>query len=47
MAMSVNATIDHRVIDGFHAARIAKVLREWMEDPDAHFDTLELRALPT
>jgi len=36
--MSVNATLDHRVIDGFHAARIAKVLREWMENPDAHFD---------
>ncbi len=47
MAMSVNATIDHRVIDGVHAARIAKVLREWMEDPDAHFDTLALRAIPT
>jgi pyruvate/2-oxoglutarate dehydrogenase complex dihydrolipoamide acyltransferase (E2) component len=37
-AMSVNATLDHRVIDGFHASRIAKVLREWMENPDAHFD---------
>jgi pyruvate dehydrogenase E2 component (dihydrolipoamide acetyltransferase) len=41
MAMSVNATMDHRVIDGFHAARISAVLREWMENPDAHFDTLE------
>jgi pyruvate dehydrogenase E2 component (dihydrolipoamide acetyltransferase) len=39
--MSVNATMDHRVIDGFHAARIASVLREWMEDPDAHFDALD------
>ncbi len=39
--MSVNATMDHRVIDGFHAARIATVLREWMEDPDAHFDALD------
>jgi len=38
--MSVNATLDHRVIDGFHAARIARVLREWMEDPEAHFDAL-------
>jgi len=35
--MSVNATMDHRVIDGFHAARISEVLRAWMEDPDAHF----------
>jgi pyruvate dehydrogenase E2 component (dihydrolipoamide acetyltransferase) len=41
MAMNVNATMDHRVIDGFHAARISEVLREWMENPDAHFDTLE------
>ncbi len=41
MAMNVNATMDHRVIDGFHAARISEVLREWMENPDAHFDALE------
>ena len=40
MAMSVNATMDHRVIDGFHASRIADVLREWMENPDAHFEVL-------
>jgi pyruvate dehydrogenase E2 component (dihydrolipoamide acetyltransferase) len=39
-AMSVNATLDHRVIDGFHASAIARVLREWMENPDAHFDAL-------
>jgi pyruvate/2-oxoglutarate dehydrogenase complex dihydrolipoamide acyltransferase (E2) component len=38
--MSVNATLDHRVIDGFHAARIAGVLREWIENPDSHFDAL-------
>ncbi|MGZ5959212.1 MAG: 2-oxo acid dehydrogenase subunit E2 [Myxococcaceae bacterium] len=41
MAMNVNATMDHRVIDGFHAARISEVLREWLENPDAHFDALE------
>jgi 2-oxoacid dehydrogenases acyltransferase (catalytic domain) len=41
MAMKVNATMDHRVIDGFHAARIAKVLREWMENPEVHFDRPE------
>ena len=40
-AMSVNATLDHRVIDGFHAARIANVLREWMENPETHFDPLD------
>ncbi len=42
--MNVNATMDHRVIDGFHAARIAGVLREWMENPDTHFDRLEAAA---
>jgi pyruvate/2-oxoglutarate dehydrogenase complex dihydrolipoamide acyltransferase (E2) component len=41
MAMKVNATMDHRVIDGFHAARMAKVLREWIENPEVHFDPLE------
>jgi pyruvate/2-oxoglutarate dehydrogenase complex dihydrolipoamide acyltransferase (E2) component len=40
-AMSVNATLDHRVIDGFHASMMAKVLREWLENPDAHFDAPE------
>ena len=45
--MSVNATMDHRVIDGFHAARIAGVLREWMENPDAHFDAPDRDAIPT
>src|SRR5512138_915468 len=44
--MKVNATMDHRVIDGFHAARIAKVLREWMENPDVHFDALEGASVP-
>jgi pyruvate/2-oxoglutarate dehydrogenase complex dihydrolipoamide acyltransferase (E2) component len=44
-AMSVNATLDHRVIDGFHAARLATVLREWMENPEAHFDSLESSAV--
>ena len=39
--MKVNATMDHRVIDGFHAARIAEVLRQWMESPETHFDPPE------
>jgi pyruvate dehydrogenase E2 component (dihydrolipoamide acetyltransferase) len=39
--MAVNATFDHRIIDGFHAAVMSKVLRRWMEDPYAHFDRLE------
>jgi pyruvate dehydrogenase E2 component (dihydrolipoamide acetyltransferase) len=44
--MSVNATLDHRVIDGFHAARIAGVLREWIENPDSHFDALDRASVP-
>jgi pyruvate dehydrogenase E2 component (dihydrolipoamide acetyltransferase) len=44
--MRVNATMDHRVVDGFHAARIASVLREWMEDPDAHFDSADGATAP-
>jgi pyruvate dehydrogenase E2 component (dihydrolipoamide acetyltransferase) len=40
-AMNVNATFDHRLIDGFHAAQMSKILREWMEHPYEHFDELE------
>lgn len=38
--MSVNATFDHRLIDGFHASVMARVLREWIEHPYEHFDDL-------
>ncbi len=38
--MSVNATFDHRFIDGFHAATMSKILREWFEHPYDHFDKL-------
>jgi pyruvate dehydrogenase E2 component (dihydrolipoamide acetyltransferase) len=39
--MRVNATFDHRFIDGFHAAVMSRVLREWMEHPYEHFDRIE------
>jgi pyruvate dehydrogenase E2 component (dihydrolipoamide acetyltransferase) len=39
--MSINATFDHRIIDGFHAAQMSKVLRAWLEHPYDHFDDLE------
>lgn len=42
--MKVHATFDHRFIDGFHAAVMSKVLREWMEHPVEHFGAIE--ALP-
>ena len=38
--MAINATFDHRVIDGFHAATMSKVLRAWLEHPYDHFDKL-------
>jgi pyruvate/2-oxoglutarate dehydrogenase complex dihydrolipoamide acyltransferase (E2) component len=38
--MSVNATFDHRIIDGFHAAQMSKVLRAWLEHPYDHYDKL-------
>ncbi len=36
--MSISATFDHRVLDGSHAAKMAKTLRTWMENPFEHFD---------
>ncbi len=42
--MKVNATFDHRFIDGFHASVMSKVLRKWLENPYEHFD--KIRDLP-
>lgn len=38
--MSVNATLDHRIIDGFHAAVMSKTLRRWIEHPFECYDKL-------
>ena len=38
--MRVNATFDHRFIDGFHASVMARVLRKWIENPYEHFDKI-------
>jgi pyruvate/2-oxoglutarate dehydrogenase complex dihydrolipoamide acyltransferase (E2) component len=38
--MRINATFDHRFIDGFHAAIMSRVLRKWLEDPYEHFDKI-------
>jgi pyruvate/2-oxoglutarate dehydrogenase complex dihydrolipoamide acyltransferase (E2) component len=35
--MKVNATFDHRFIDGFHAAAMSRTLRAWMEEPERFF----------
>ena len=39
--MRVNATFDHRFIDGFHAAAMSRILKQWMEHPFEHFDKLD------
>ena len=38
--MKVNATFDHRFIDGLHAAIMSKVLREHMDRPYEFFDKI-------
>ncbi len=38
--MRVNATFDHRFIDGFHASVMSRILRQWIEHPYEHFDKL-------
>jgi pyruvate/2-oxoglutarate dehydrogenase complex dihydrolipoamide acyltransferase (E2) component len=39
--MNVNASFDHRFIDGFHASILATTLREMLESPFEHFDKLD------
>jgi pyruvate dehydrogenase E2 component (dihydrolipoamide acetyltransferase) len=39
--MKINATFDHRIIDGFHASVMARVMRQWMEHPYENFDKLD------
>lgn len=41
--MKVCATLDHRVLDGAHAAAMAEILRAWIEDPVAHFGPIPER----
>jgi pyruvate dehydrogenase E2 component (dihydrolipoamide acetyltransferase) len=38
--MKVNATFDHRFIDGLHAAIMSRVLHEHMDQPEKYFDKL-------
>jgi pyruvate dehydrogenase E2 component (dihydrolipoamide acetyltransferase) len=35
--MDINATFDHRIMEGAQAARMAGVIRAWLEDPEGHF----------
>ncbi|MBU8897530.1 2-oxo acid dehydrogenase [Corallococcus sp. H22C18031201] len=38
--MNINATFDHRFIDGFHAGVLANTMREMLENPFERFDAL-------
>ncbi|HLL06458.1 MAG TPA: 2-oxo acid dehydrogenase subunit E2 [Myxococcaceae bacterium] len=39
--MNINASFDHRFIDGFHAGVLATTLREMLENPFEKFDALD------
>jgi pyruvate/2-oxoglutarate dehydrogenase complex dihydrolipoamide acyltransferase (E2) component len=39
--MNVNASFDHRFIDGFHAGILANTMREMLENPFEKFDALD------
>ncbi len=39
--MRIHATLDHRLLDGKHAAKLSKIIRETLEDPYAHLDPIE------
>lgn len=39
--MGLHATIDHRILDGAHAAHMAKTLKKWFGDPWTHFGGVE------
>lgn len=42
--MKLNATFDHRFIDGYHAAVMSRVVRRFFSDPDAHFGPIPAAA---
>ncbi len=39
--MKLCATLDHRLIDGFHASVMSKVMHEYLEHPFEHFDKID------
>jgi len=34
--LTITATMDHRYVDGYHASRLARSVREYLEDPKRH-----------
>ena len=45
--MNINASFDHRFIDGYHASVLSKTLREMIENPFESFDNLNALPAPT
>ncbi|HVY60623.1 MAG TPA: 2-oxo acid dehydrogenase subunit E2 [Planctomycetota bacterium] len=45
--MDISATFDHRLIDGAHAASLAKTLREFFDDPERCFGALPAKVAAT
>jgi len=41
--MDVGATFDHRILDGGHAAKMRRIVADWMEHPFDHFDPVDRR----
>jgi len=39
--MGLHATFDHRILDGAHAAHMAKTVQTWFADPWTHFGGVE------
>ena len=44
--MRINATFDHRFIDGYHASVMSRLMRKWFENPYEHFDKLPETEIP-
>ena len=44
--MRINATFDHRFIDGYHASVMSRLMRKWFENPYEHFDKLPATEIP-
>jgi len=38
--MKINATFDHRIIDGYHAAVMSRVIHQWFEHPEENFGAI-------
>jgi len=39
--MTLNATFDHRLLDGSHASIMARVVRDWIANPFERFDSID------